>query len=274
MTLFGNNSIKWSKFTSQNILLFTSLIKLYNPKMNNNISFLLEEEKKNIIKYIKNHLNLKIIIKLLSNSYINQLKLKKRLLNYAKSIFVDTKKLVTQLPQLNKTYIIIWKNNKIIIKSNTYPQLLKRIKILIFIIEYIKEKICAPNNRSITIYLVLSKLEKKFPNSNDIISSKNVNSGYCNLKTNVIFIWRKEEVEKVLFHEMIHHYNFTNHLVEFQFPINFLINGPTNYYEAIADFWGIFYNLIYMYLLFLQIHSYLKYVLYQVTKAFAILIET
>ena len=46
MTLFGNNSIKWSKFTSQNILLFTSLIKLYNPKMNNNISFLLEEEKK------------------------------------------------------------------------------------------------------------------------------------------------------------------------------------------------------------------------------------
>ena len=231
---------------SQNILLFTSLIKLYNPKMNNNISFLLEEEKKNIIKYIKNHLNLKIIIKLLSNSYINQLKLKKRLLNYAKSIFVDTKKLVTQLPQLNKTYIIIWKNNKIIIKSNTYPQLLKRIKILIFIIEYIKEKICAPNNRSITIYLVLSKLEKKFPNSNDIISSKNVNSGYCNLKTNVIFIWRKEEVEKVLFHEMIHHYNFTNHLVEFQFPINFLINGPTNYYEAIADFWGIFYNLIYL----------------------------
>ena len=91
----------------------------------------------------------------------------------------------------------------------------------------------------------MSKLEKKFPNSNDIISSKNVNSGYCNLKTNVIFIWRKEEVEKVLFHEMIHHYNFTNHLVEFQFPINFLINGPTNYYEAIADFWGIFYNLIY-----------------------------
>ena len=69
MTLFGNNSIKWSKFTSQNILLFTSLIKLYNPKMNNNISFLLEEEKKNIIKYIKNHLNLKIIIKLLSNSF-------------------------------------------------------------------------------------------------------------------------------------------------------------------------------------------------------------
>ena len=45
---------------------------------------------------------------------------------------------------------------------------------------------------------------------------------------------------------MIHHYNFTNHLVEFQFPINFLINGPTNYYEAIADFWGIFYNLIYL----------------------------
>ena len=56
----------------------------------------------------------------------------------------------------------------------------------------------------------------------------------------------QEEVEKVLFHEMIHHYNFTNHLVEFQFPINFLINGPTNYYEAIADFWGIFYNLIYL----------------------------
>ena len=148
--------MKWSKFTYQYFPLFESLTKL--DKTNNNISYLLKKEKKNIIKYIVYHFDLKIIIKLLSNQDIDQDKLKKQIIDYSKSDFVDTKNLIKKLDTLNKTYIILWNNNKIIIKSDTYPKLLKRIEILILIIEYIKEKIKLTKTKPITIYLILSRL--------------------------------------------------------------------------------------------------------------------
>jgi len=109
----------------------------------------------------------------------------------------------------------------------------------------------------INIYLVLSKLTK-YLEIDEIISPKHINSGYTNLLTNDIFIWREEEFEKVTFHELIHLFNKDHRNETVKLPIE--INGPKSFYEAITDFKAIIFNIIYISLLtHKKIKSILKY---------------
>jgi hypothetical protein len=73
---------------------------------------------------------------------------------------------------------------------------------------------------------------------------KNANSGYNDSSNDVIFIWREEEFEKVLFHELMHNFNLDKR----HDPVHKIINtsGPHLYYEALTDFQGIIYHLIYL----------------------------
>jgi len=222
--LFTNYTKKnLSKFINNRYILDNTnslLISLYN--------------KKNIIINFINNIIINITI---DNNY--QFKYKQ----YCKSRFIDKK-----IENLNFTnsLLIKWNNNKIIIKTNikNIKSIILKIKILIYLIEYIKS-ISIKSDKPLIIVLVLSNLKKLYPVKNKVITSENVNSGYTDFTNNIIFIWRYEEFEKVLFHEIIHFYELdkSNHSVPN------IINTDIyshNYYEAITDLYGILYHIIYI----------------------------
>ena len=78
---------------------------------------------------------------------------------------------------------------------------------MISFFDYISNDKLVPLN----LFIYLTKFKKKLPkNKTDIISALNVNSGvtiyYNNFRE--IVIYREEELIKVLFHELIHYYDF------------------------------------------------------------------
>lgn len=132
-------------------------------------------------------------------------------------------------------------NNNIYIKTteDKFNNFLIRLPVFLKILNYINRK----NNESITIYMILSDL-KKYINLNEIIAPDHINSGYTNLLTKLIFIWREEEFEKVCFHEVIHVLD-QDHRNE-NININTNIDGPESFHEAITDFKAIIFNIIYI----------------------------
>jgi hypothetical protein len=154
------------------------------------------------------------------------------------SIWVSQKLKYDYLPyEIN----IKWgNNNNIYIKTtkNKFNSFSKRLPIFLKIINYINK-----NNKDIEIYLVLSNLKKNI-NPKEIILPDHVNSGYTNTLTNIIFIWREEEFEKVCFHEIIHLLDQDHRHEELNITSN--LKGPENFYEAITDYKAIIYNTIYL----------------------------
>ena len=136
--------------------------------------------------------------------------------------------------------------NEIKIKStvNTFNKFIKHAKLVIYIIEYLKNKSNNKNDK-INIYLILSKLTKIFPEKNEIIDVININSGFTNVSEHFIFIWREEEFEKVLFHELIHLFDMDSRDHHHD-DVMTNIDGPYSCFEANTDFWGIMYHLIFL----------------------------
>ena len=221
----------WSKFTKKNLNLFIK----YKYLLDNNNLLLdyIKNERKNIIQSAKNK-SISINISQINN--YNKIK------KYTNSKFVDKKNLLNDMKKLTVIYKISWNNNLIILFTENEIDLLRRIKIIVFIIEYLKEK--TQNNKKVKIYLVLSTLEKQFPTDTKIMGIKNANSGYNDTSKDIIFIWRKEEFEKVLFHELIHNFRLDKR----DDHVHDIINtyGPHLYFEALTDFQGIIYHLIYL----------------------------
>lgn len=80
-------------------------------------------------------------------------------------------------------------------------------KIIYFIQQFVK----STNKPDITLFL--SPLKKYLPNqlsNTDHLAPNNVNSGSTHIGKNIV-IWRSEEIEKVLIHELIHFYNIDFH---------------------------------------------------------------
>jgi len=136
---------------------------------------------------------------------------------------------------------IKWDNNNIYIKTteDKFNRFLKRLPIFLKILNYINRN----NNDNIEIYMILSNLKKKIDKSK-IISPDHVNSGYTNLLTKLIFIWREEEFEKVCFHEVIHLLDQDHRHENIEIETN--IDGPKSFHEAITDFKAIILNIIYL----------------------------
>jgi hypothetical protein len=66
-------------------------------------------------------------------------------------------------------------------------------------------------NGNLTVTLFLSDIMKKINKNTDLVlCADNINSGSC-LPKHFINIWRKEELIKVLIHELIHFHNFDFH---------------------------------------------------------------
>ena len=241
--------MSWSLFTNENIKIFK--LQKYLLKKDNKLLNLIKTERQKIKEFIKIHplINYNIV-------KLNPIQIKhndKKINLYSKTPWVDKKHMDIDIKNLDTTYCIKWKTlsvlnnniNSITIKttSKVFESILERIKYIIYIMEYLRFK--SKNiNKIFTVYLVLTELKKTFPNKDTIIDITNVNSGYTDHDEQIIFIWRLEEFEKVLFHETVHLFNMdcSNHSVE----LISNINGPHTYFEAVTDFFGIIYHLIYL----------------------------
>lgn len=230
--------LEFHNFTINNFEYFKD--NKININNDNILIKLLKDERNNIYKYIiNNNVNYKIY----NNKTMNLNKIKK----YCNSRFVDFQ-IMHLINNLNDDYLfytIKWNSNnfiKIIINkkfNKLINNFISRLNVLINIINYLNNK-----KKIINIYLILSELEKKLPNKNEILNAEHINSGYSDVSNNYILIWRLEEFEKVIFHELIHLFDMDcrNHFVSNKFNIV----GDHRYYEAITDFWGIFYYIIYI----------------------------
>ena len=228
------SKISLSKFTRYYINLFKKIkIKLDD---NNVLLNYIINEKNNIEEFMS---KTKFDIKF--NKIIDD-KILKQFSDFSVSEWVLTDKLK---PTINKTtyiYNITWDSNNIYVINDTIDNLKERFIILIYIIEYLKYK--SNCSKIFNIYIILSELIKYFPRKQEIIDIKHVNTGYTDFMNNIIFIWRKEEFEKVLFHEVIHYTQFFDHNINIHHHLNII--GPESYYEAVTDLWAIIYNIIYI----------------------------
>ena len=215
----------WSEFT----LLNYNKLKLNKKKyIDINSIYFKETYEKLIILKTKPFIDFKITI-----NKINQ----DLLIKLISSKWVY-KNVINQINDLDVEYLISWNNNKIYLKCTyeKFNKIIYRLPYLLQMIEFIKNN----NEENLIIYLLLSNLKKKFNDTNKI-TPKNINSGYTDKINKYIFIWREEEFEKVLFHELIHFYNHDhcneiyNNFLEFE-----------SLFEAITDFKAITFNLIYI----------------------------
>jgi len=218
----------WSEFT----LLNYNKLKLNKKKYIdiNSIYFKKTYEKLIILKTMHlidfeitiNKINQDLLIKLISSKWVY-------------------KNVINHIDDLDANYLITWNNNNIYLKctNEKFNKIKYRLQYLLKMIEFIKND----NKENIIIYLLLSKLKKKIDN-NIKIKPKNINSGYTDIINRYIFIWREEEFEKVLFHEIMHFYDYDHRHETYNHFLNF-----DSLYEAINDVKAIIINLIYLYLI-------------------------
>jgi hypothetical protein len=216
-----------------------------------------------LIKKIKDNnflLNLKktrsLIIKFIKNNPVKY-KIEKVEIEYSKikelcdTMWVCTN-VVKSLNLLTSNFKISWlyKNveHTIYIKSTLkkFEYFLVDLALRLNIINYIYDTKKNKKDKPITIYLVLSELKKQFTNTTHITPS-NINSGYTDCSTREIFIWREEECDKLIFHELIHYMelDIPNDIVV-KNPYLECIDGSMNYQEAFTDYHAIIYNTIFI----------------------------
>lgn len=160
---------------------------------------------------------------------------------------------LNNLDTLNANYKISWAFNKI--NHNIYIKCTKdkfnsfknRLNILINCLNFLHTKKQIKESRPINMYLILTPLKKFTPLDVKSVAPKNINSGYTDFLTNEIVIWREEEFEKVIFHEMIHYMDLdVRNMAFIDNELPHEIDGPKSYYEAFTDVWGNFYYFIYL----------------------------
>lgn len=247
--------MSWSNFTLENIKLF----KNYKYDLSDDNIFLhnLRKERERIKDFIRRNPNINFDIRKLSNNDID--KINNKISKYADVDWVDKNNLMNKLHELDNTIEIFWntlsdsfvdqhiekKINKITLKVRTGDKknVISRIKYLIYFIEYLKHK-SLNTNLECDIWLVLSTNDKIFPKSNQIIGVKNANTGYTDFIKNIIFVWRWEEYEKVLLHEIIHFFDMDSRSHHVDSVID--SHGPHSYFEAITDYQAIIYHIIYL----------------------------
>jgi hypothetical protein len=161
------------------------------------------------------------------------------------------KDMLHNLETLHSNKKICWMYRKIkhtiYIKStqNKFDNFKDRLSILINCLNFIYDKKPIKEDRPLNMYLILTPLKKVA--NNIIIGPKNINSGYTDFISKEILIWREEEFEKVIFHEMVHYMDLDVRNMAFsdnELPHD--IEGPKSYYEAFTDVWGVTYYLIYI----------------------------
>lgn len=141
-----------------------------------------------------------------------------------------------------KVYFIVETSN-VEHELEVYNRYVETIAMWLYILNLYSPKECA---KSIVIYLYLTSLEKKLPNSNIyVLDENNVNTAFtttCPADSEIV-IFRKEEWFKVLIHETFHNFGLDFSIMNAEL-INscilniFNVNSQVNAYEAYTEFWA------------------------------------
>jgi hypothetical protein len=202
-----------------------------------------------IKKYINQEKNIKLNIrknKILSYP-VNIKKENKFIPNAIKTHILNNVKNQKQITlNLNNREINICISKETPFKTNEINHLFKKIITMISFFDYISNDKLVPLN----LFIYLTKFKKKLPkNKTDIISTLNVNSGVTSYYNNFreIVIYREEELIKVLFHELIHYYDFDiKSTIDVTTNKLFINNCFKLYGETYTEIWSRMLNIMFI----------------------------
>jgi hypothetical protein len=138
---------------------------------------------------------------------------------------------------------IIGNNREIIIFGKTKEEIKIYIMKTVTLLNYFN--LFHYNNTKINIYSFLSDRKKKFP-KDSFYTPYHVNTAYSIAKTEIV-MFRKEEYEKVLIHELIHFYKLDIYDRQSQLINKFpKFNFRFNPNEAYTDFFAIILHILYV----------------------------
>jgi hypothetical protein len=114
------------------------------------------------------------------------------------------------------------------------------------------------------IWFIPIKSKRRFPVKGEIVDSKHINGGYTYLHNHNIFVYRYEDFEKVILHEVLH-----NSILQIPWADKniselrelFKINNKSSFQptEAFIEFWAIYYHV--------------RFIAYETGKSFSNLLE-
>lgn len=221
-----------------------------------------------LLKNIKNENKKKNYLSILNNNffiniYQNMKKVKKikkskilfsKIVNEKSNTYFDnnpfTSKIIyNKIMNLPNCYIFYFENNKIVYFTskniNTVPNVIYHMMTLIIMLKKILKR---ENIYQEVIYFEIFE-KKKFPYKNIILGPNEVNSGFTSLDSGKIILYRKEEVLKVLIHELIHSnlidykliFSKESNKINDYFCINYKILLNEAFTETIATIIHLFY---------------------------------
>ena len=166
---------------------------------------------------------------------LNELETSKEFQKILDNNFISVRIKKDVLNNLNYIYSYKTKNRIVMIVSNKYEESILSDVISIFdLFDVITGK---ENYYNLNIFM--SDLEKKINNNVNYLNGDNINSG-STLPGSFITLWRREELHKVLIHELIHYLNIDMYNYQYKFYILYkdikLDNHKCNPNEAYTEF--------------------------------------
>lgn len=158
------------------------------------------------------------IIKTNYNFNINDCTISKISTNYFRDLYTLTKEdnffdFSFSIKYQNKCkycYKICYKNIIFYILMNTSitAKIKQHLNYCIYRVYLVKNLYNIKPNENMNYYILLNPLKRKLPSKkNEIMMAKNINGGFTFINSNNIYIIRKEDYEKVIIHELLHHNN-------------------------------------------------------------------
>ena len=137
----------------------------------------------------------------------------------------------------NNTKVNLKIISKKVLKKTTLNRILRNIFLMISI-----KKLKTPTVEDINIILIMTLFKKKIPSIYKILGPREVNSGVCIFNTRKILIFRKEENEKLLIHELCHLLNLDFSIVNIPNITNIVNLNPeteTRINESVTEIFAL-----------------------------------
>ena len=127
-----------------------------------------------------------------------------------KDSYFDWRFCIEYFDKCNRTYHITYKNINFYILSDKPITIKARGHLFnsIYRVFLIKKLFNIKPTQDFNFYILLNPMKRKLPNKmGDSIGAANINGGFTYFKSNNVYIVRKEDYEKVILHELLHHHN-------------------------------------------------------------------
>ena len=197
---------------------------------------------------VKYNIDLSNIQNILRHKYKIKIKQKKSNVIIDSSMYHNQfvpKDILDEIKTLNSCQIINFNVNKMPVKIVVCYS----TENINFLVKHLVQIICGFNiyannvQESLDLNIYLTNHKKILP-QNKIFTAENANSGSSYPGKNIT-IFRKEELTKVLFHELIHFYQIDLRPSNSYIRDNFKINGPIRINEAYTETWGVILHSLY-----------------------------